>query len=100
MKTPKHITIIGRRWFQRTNGNTYHSVDVWVNGKHVYRLDYVHGYGDQYLQSATEWLKENGFINPEHYRQSGCSESLQRYCQRKKINLVCTVSDVGRKRDL
>jgi len=27
-----NITISARRWFDKVNGNTYHSVDVYANG--------------------------------------------------------------------
>lgn len=48
----KNITIIGRRWFDRKYGNTYHSVSVWVDGEFIGKNPYEYGYGDHYIQSA------------------------------------------------
>lgn len=46
------VIIEGRRWFERTNGNTYHSSTVYVNNEQVGRVDFAYGYGDMYIQSA------------------------------------------------
>jgi hypothetical protein len=46
------IVINARRWFQKTYGNTYHSVQVYVNGKFLDKVDFAYGYGDQYLSTA------------------------------------------------
>ncbi len=89
------ITVIGRRWFERLNGNTYHSVEVMVNGVQVYRLPCSYGYGSMYAQNAFVWLKKSGLLVDlqEH-------ESLYSYCQRRQIIYTDSVSDVKRKRDL
>ena len=73
-KPPKSITVIGRRWFHRGPGNTYFSAQVYVNGDHVHTIPYEYGYGDQYLQSAFEWLEKNDHIEPEHYPESHVTE--------------------------
>ena len=46
------ILVVGRRWFRRGPGNTYHSVNIYVNGK------YKHGGG-----SPPMWqlAKDQGF---------------------------------------
>ena len=31
----KTLHIEGRCWFQRTYGNTYHTVAIWVDGVHI-----------------------------------------------------------------
>ena len=31
LKSGDIVVFIGRRWFDKVNGNTYHSVEVWVN---------------------------------------------------------------------
>ncbi len=58
----KALHIEGRRWFQRTYGNTYHSVRIWIDGKHVAFLPYQYGYGEQWLQTALDWLRANNWI--------------------------------------
>lgn len=96
----KVLHISGRRWFERVNGNTYHSVNVWIDGKHVYYNPFEYGYGNHYRQTAKLWLKENGHLpGLEHY-QNGASESLWRYCERNDIALVSEVTDVSREKDL
>ena len=59
MTKPKSITIIGRRWFERTNGNTYHTAEVIIDGEHAHTTGITYGYGNQYRQTALQWVKEN-----------------------------------------
>ena len=89
----KSITIIGRRWFQKTNGNTYHSVQIFVDTTEI-KLPYDYGYGDVYHQRAISYLVENGFIIPEN------GESPQEWAKRNDVNLVVVGVDVARKGDL
>ena len=99
MKT-KSITIIGKRWFERVNGNTYHSVIALVNGKQVVNVRFNYGYGDQYVQTAMKLLEVGKFLpNIEHYK-NGATESLWSYCEKNKIQYSQFVSDVQRKKDL
>ena len=100
MKKPKSITIIGRRWFQKTNGNTYHSAEIVVNGEQVHKIDYAYGYDQKYSYNAKLWLTEHGYLPGIHEKPGTPGESLWRYCERLGITLVDTVSDVRRKRDL
>ncbi len=60
MKSNLHIE--GRRWFQKTYGNTYHSVRIFKDGKELVFLPYQYGYGEQWLQTALDWLREKGHI--------------------------------------
>lgn len=46
------IQVIGRRWFERTNGNTYHSATLIVNGDTIGHEPFAYGYGSQYEQTA------------------------------------------------
>jgi hypothetical protein len=96
----KQLTVIGRRWFQKGVGNTYHSVAIIVNGEWVEGVDYAYGYGDQYLQSAEDKLAQLGYITDREKYSSGLSEPLWRYCERKGIKFTYTHVDVARKRDL
>ena len=43
-------------------GNTYHSVEVFVNCKFIDRADYVYGYDDAYKQTALEILSKAGYV--------------------------------------
>jgi len=50
-KAVQHIE--GRRWFQKTYGNTYHSVRFHMADGSVEKVaDCAYGYGDGYLQTA------------------------------------------------
>lgn len=56
--------IVGKKWFDKTNGNTYHSARVYdLNGRVVAAAPYEYGYGDQYIYSAFNALKAAGVIN-------------------------------------
>jgi len=57
-----NLHIEGRRWFQRTYGNTYHSVRIYIDGKLIVVLPFEYGYGEQFLQTAIDWLKANGHV--------------------------------------
>jgi len=96
-RKPKVIHVHGRRWFERTNGNTYHSVTVWVDGEQVHRLDFAYGYGSMYEQNACDWLRHNGYMPGS---QGDKYVSLSRYCREHGIKYVCECDDVRRKKDL
>ncbi len=87
----------GVRWFDKVNGNTYHSVRVTrcEDGKTIY-CPFQYGYGDHYRQTALgamfrrDWLpegyvletiglfeRENGY--PIHWV---VSDGLKRECMR------------------
>lgn len=91
----RQIDIYGKRWFQRSYGNTYHTVVVYVNGREVFSSTKQYGYGDQYRQTAQEWLEQNGLL-------PGLigSEPLWRYRDRTGIGFGSDVTDVPRERDL
>lgn len=96
----KEIRLLGRRWFQRTYGNTYHSVEIWIDGEQVHKVDKSYGYDSQYLESAKKWLDKEGYLPTlEHYNYGG-SESLWRYCLRNNICFINQVFDVEREKDL
>jgi hypothetical protein len=52
------VFVVGRRWFDRVNGNTYHTAEVEVNGEYVGKSRMTYGYGDYYLETAKEILLE------------------------------------------
>ena len=89
----QQIHIEGRRWFQKSGGNTYHSVRIFVNGERVAFLPFQYGYGDQFLQTAWAWLESNGYI-PEGTPYGGT------LYLRETLGASYSVSDVNRKKDL
>ena len=94
------IHIEGRRWFQRGPGNTYHSVRIFRDGAQVAYLPFQYGYGEQFLQTAWEWLGKNGM--PELLEENG-NGSLKNYGTqylREVLHGSYSVIDVQRKKEL
>lgn len=89
MKKINTMKIEGKRWFQRSYGNTYHTVKIYVNDE-VLKSEITYGYGSHYLQTAAELLKENGYDIQE--------DSGKVYAYSTKF--PHTVEDVKRKKDL
>jgi hypothetical protein len=87
------ITIIGRRWFEKINGNTYHSCEVYVNGEFVNRVPFTYGYDSQYTQTAREILEKVYTLPIDK------NEALWRI-KDHGVKLVDSVTDVNRKHDL
>ena len=53
--------IVGKKWFDKANGNTYHSARVFDLEKKVIAVaPFQYGYHDQFIQSATEALQKSG----------------------------------------
>lgn len=99
------IEVHGRRWFQKTYGNTYHSVRVFVavNGKEVLDevVPFVYGYGDQYRKTAWDLIRKRlpnlaekiGRGSRDYYPAGKELES-------ENIFILYSVRDVDRKKDL
>lgn len=95
-----NITIIGKRWFDKINGNTYFSSVGLIDGEPKVAIKFEYGYGNQFEWDTFAELEKQGFINDvEHYKNGG-SESLWRYCGRKGLKYYTSASDVNRKKDL
>ena len=93
MKKIKSITIIGRRWFDKINGNTYFSSVGLVDGVPVVNIPFQYGYGEQYEHETwKEICKVAKISNNDAYGYS--------YCKSNDINYYNTVSDVARRKDL
>ena len=98
LKKGDTITILGKRWFEKVNGNTYHSVKVWVNGNLIDQIDFDYGYGSMYSQNAQSLLEKHYNLGLEKYPNGG-SESLW-HLKDQGINIIDNVVDVERKKDL
>lgn len=94
----KVITITARRWFQKTYGNTYHSVEVSLLDGDKWKVlgvnNFEYGYGNHYLHSATTILKEHGLIPEDIYQIN------HNICEKYHLSINEIVSDVSRKKDL
>lgn len=100
----KNIVISARRWFDKKYGNTYHSVDVYVNGELIGSNPFQYGYGEAYLVSAFKILQEIGVYKNTGARfKSGGSIDYYDFIEDMRSHrdkFVITVSDVARKKDL
>lgn len=92
--------IEGRRWFQRTYGNTYNSVTIYKDGVEVAYLPMEYGYGDYYLQRACEWLMENGHPEMKEKHSNGVYAKHNTVYLRETLGASWSVCDVQRKKDL
>jgi hypothetical protein len=88
------------RWFDRHNGNTYHSVMVtrFRDGKTL-AAPFTYGYGDSYRQSALEAMASAKWL-PVKYRGRHDNGSHHAFCYERdnKYPIQWNVSD-GLKRD-
>lgn len=82
--------IIGKRWFQKSFGNTYHSVRILENGQEIAHIPKTYGYDDQYLQTAIDWLSSN----------RGVEKTYSTRFLREILRATWEVNDVQRERDL
>ena len=98
------FTIVARRWFDKSAGNTYHSVNVYADGELVGRNPYAYGYGDHYLQTAHEVLQNKGWYPKTDGRlKSGISEDWYNFRNDMVDNptrFIVECADVARKKDL
>ena len=96
------LTIIGRRWFEKANGNTYHSVELYQDNKLLARVPFAYGYGDQYKQTALDQAVKLG-LYPDTEAKHGGSECYRQFVFSKESGgdgNFFSVTDVGRKKDL
>jgi len=90
---PDKIEIWGKRWFQKSYGNTYHTVSVYINDKLVYESPITYGYGDSYCHNtARHWLVEKGLLPAD--------EPVWYLRDHNKVALTYHATDVRRQRDL
>lgn len=95
------IQIVGRRWFQRSYGNTYHTATVKIvlsdGESHTWKSGETYGYDSQYETTALELLDAHGFMREYDRRKHG---PLSLYCRENGIRLDSFAIDVQRERDL
>ena len=93
-KQIKTIEIEARPWFQKSYGDTFHSVMVCVNDK-ILENGFQYGYGDQFFQTAGELLLNAGYEIPDNNPYWLNSLTL-----RETLHGTYSVMDVDRKKDL
>jgi len=98
----KEIKVIGRRWFQSTYGNTYHSVEIYINGNFVYKVPFNYGYDSQFQSTALNYLIKEVFSKQLNTKiKSNKYACLYTVCEDIiKCKFDSIVYDVNRKKDL
>lgn len=91
--------IEGRRWFQKTYGNTYNTVRIFRDGELIADLPREYGYGSGWLQRAHEWLGNNGYPELAERYENGSAKVCTTIWLRENGHSYSVV-DVTRKRDL
>lgn len=101
------IIIEGRRWFQRSCGNTYHRASYELRDADTDETlargvtEKAYGYGSQYIVSGIEAMEKAGVLQPRISYANGAIESLWEYCERLGWpRAIWHVADVKRERDL
>jgi len=81
------------RWFDKVNGNTYHSVRITrCSDNALITCEWTYGYGDQYRDTALVEMVKAGWIAP-------IGDELYTYEQDNNYPIEWVVSD-GLKRDM
>lgn len=91
----KKIEFWAKEWFQKSYGNSYFNVKVYVNDKYIGQSGMTYGYGSQYEQEGTGILKEKGYLEDK-----GMFQGLSSYCRENNIELIRNISSVTRQKDL
>ena len=84
--------VIARKWRDKVNGNTYHSVVITNarTNKKMYSSGMTYGYGEQYRHTALSFLEKKGLRKDD--------DRFNHEKNRKEIYF--DVADVDRKKDL
>ena len=96
----KTITLLGRRWFQKTYGNTYHTVTVLIDGKEVFSSPKEYGYDRQYEETGMQWVDASGLVEPRKEHTNGSHEANWQWAERLGIEFHSEAADVSREKDL
>ena len=103
-KTINYCVVIGKRWFDRKNGNTYHSYRVVMNGEEIGYIPFAYGYDEGYRQTVFKIIQDAGYWPKTDRRlSSGFPEdeyNFFNYIRDNRDKFTFTVSDVSRKKDL
>jgi len=91
----KQCVIFGKRWFDKINGNTYHSVEIYIDSQYFGGKDFEYGYDDHYKQTAMEVLSQ--YQGYERKEKEMPWNYFERIFGDKCLFFVC---NVNRKKDL
>jgi hypothetical protein len=94
--------VTAARWFDRANGNTYHSARIErVSDGAVLMCPIQYGYGDQYRQTALEAMADARWLPVRYRGRNAASGGLLAYSYERENNypINWTVTD-GLKREV
>lgn len=85
MKKVRTITIIGYKWFDKVNGNTYFAGHGLVNGEVVVAAPFQYGYGNQFEYEIFEEIKKTGMLGSIKKALADTSPPWT-YCKKRGIS--------------
>lgn len=92
----KTVEIHAKEWFDKLNGNSYYSGKVFVNtglkNAFSFTMQFDYGYGNYYIQKASELLRQHG-ITKQDIRDFSLMSDL-------KIKVVSNKQEKCLKRDV
>lgn len=99
------IEFNGRKWFNKSEGNTYHTAEVLLNDKVIAKVTYSYGYDEMWLINALEELErvKDAHNLPAFTDNHGRKLTPRRYFEKLEshgfiVGTKCI--DVQRKKDL
>jgi hypothetical protein len=96
-KGRKIIHVSARKWFDKVNGNTYHSVAVTLPDGTVRTVGQTYGYGTQYEETAIRLVTPDGSY-PKH--PNGNPKPAWKWYEENGYQVIYDVVLVPRKKDL
>lgn len=95
----KKFTVIAKKWFDKVNGNTYHSVRcIRHKDNDIVVGQFQYGYGEHYKQTALEimfeagWFPKKYIVDYKHASKSKQLESVFMYERENNYPILWTVS--------
>jgi hypothetical protein len=98
------IHVDAKRWFDKTYGNTYHSVKVYVNNELIGENSFCYGYDQAWQQTAHEILMKKGYFQKTGLSlSSGANKDYYNFItwiRDNRENYTYNVTDVNKRKDL
>lgn len=95
------FTVIAVKWWDRINGNTYHSVRCIRHSDGAVCVGkFQYGYEEHYKQTALTVMWQNKWLPKKYHLPPTCNEFSSIFCYERENNypIIWTVSD-GLKRE-
>lgn len=96
LKEIKSIEIIGLRWFDKINGNTYHSTQVIINDEDSFYEGMTYGYDRAYEQTAQEILIKK-VLNKRASNKLKDNRNMFQFFKNRNITIISHHKDVKKK---